>query len=688
VATHVKGRQHGHRRPRRCSDNEGYRALDERSVSSEQGLLEPRGSSNSPTERSRIVCVFDADYAAHGSVVYSAARLLIHQIGDAVSYDVFCSGAYRGPTFRGKVRVTEGQKAHALPGRVRRVVQRVRRLAVRLGINESADRWTSNLIQGEAKLLPRLFDADHIQAVIVFTTDPAFALRIVRLAHIYSTTETPHLIVVTPGDRMDARTAADLDWLGTRLLRDGDLVVERNRTAVPSGRDEPAVKVTAPVFSFLAPEEYPRQLANPRTPVAWPAWIGAGRPYPKRVRDVVLFVRPDWTNCGSGTTFENLARWFRERDSLLIDVGIWPFGENFDPIDRVARVGSEQDNIRAALYFAVRRSTSLLHVMRQAGMLLRWFPRSVARQKMLQYSLAAQPRIIRQAIRHARISHIYLNHYFTYGYVRDFIADRPFFLDTHDIQTVNFIHHNQRNAITRRADRFATSLRDEMEISRMAQRLGFVSQQELDLAALYVDRSRLDYVLPLPRVVACPPRPPGSPARLLIVSSDNLANVQSLNWFFAHVWPMVLQLSEGQALPTLRICGGIDAAMAHVDLPGVAFMGVVPELRTYYDEADLVLLPVITGGGVAIKTLEAVLHERPVLATRHALRGLPDDAVRTIGHEDDPTRYAKSLLAVISDKERHQAQVDRARQAAALLRGYSFYRTLGTAVDAVRLSGP
>ena len=641
---------------------------------------------NATTKRNRIVCVFDADYTAHGSVVYSAVRLLVDQLGDAVSYDVFCQGIYRGPKLKGAASVTEGRRTQPLPRIIERIAARLLRLSMSLRVGESPGRWTSSLEQGEEKLLSRLFGADNIQAVIVFTTDSAFALRIARIAHIYSSTETPHLAVVTPNDRMAPRDAADLDWLGTHLLQDGDLVVNRNRAAIQNDVDEPDIKVTSPIFSFLAPEEYPRQLTNPRDQIDWPAWVGAALPYPRRVRDVVLFVRPDWTNCGSGTTFENLARWFRERDSLLIDVGIWPFTENFDPAGRKARVDSEQENIRAALYFAVRRSTSLLQAVRQIGILFRWFPWSVARQRLLQYSLAAKPRLMQQAISRAKISHIYINHYFTYGYVRGFIAGRPFFLDTHDIQTVNFIHHDQRNAITRRADRFATSLRDEMEIARIATRLCFVSRDELDLAALYIDRSRLDYVLPLPGVTACLPRPRGFPARLLIVSSNNLANEQSLNWFFSHVWPVVLLLSQYQPLPRLRVCGNIDAVMTHVNLPGVEFVGVVPKLWPYYNESDLVLLPIITGGGVAIKTLEALLHERPVLATRHALRGLPDEVVRAVGHEDDPVAYARSLLAAVMDKTTHQARLDRSRQAASLLKKHSFYQTLGKAVDAVRLS--
>lgn len=659
--------------------------MDQSWTGTEEGIVRTKHPLNAAKERNRIVCVFDADYTAHGSVVYGAVRLLIDQFGDTASYDVFCQGDYRGPTLKRAAFVTEGRRAQPLPRIIQHIAARLRRMAISLRISELPGRWASSLERGEEKLLPRLFDADNIRAVIVFTTDSRFALRTARIAHIYSSSETPHLIVVTPNDRMDPRDAADLDWLGARLLHDGDLVVNRSRVEGRNAESHQEIKVNSPVFSFLAPEEYPRQLTNVRAQIDWPAWIGSNVPLPRRVRDVVLFVRPDWTNCGSGTTFENLARWFRERDALLIDVGIWPFGESFDPIDRRQRVDNEQDHIRAALYFAVRRSTSVLQAIRQIGILFRWFPWSVARQKLFQYALAAKPRLMRQALRHAKISHIYLNHYFTYGYVRDVIAGRPFFLDTHDIQTVNFIHHNQRNAITRRADRFAASLRDEMEISNMAARLCFVSRDELDLAALYIDRARLDYVLPLPGVIPCLPRSLDTPPRLLIVSSNNLANQQSLNWFFSQVWPVVLHLSRHQPLPTLRICGGINMAMTHVDLPGVEFVGVVPELWTYYDECDLVLLPIITGGGVAIKTLEALLHERPVLATRHALRGLPDEVVRVIDHEDDPVAYAKSLLAAVFDQATHRARLDQSCRAARLLKEHSFYRTLGKAVDAVRL---
>jgi hypothetical protein len=94
----------------------GYSALDQRVVSSEEGIVRAGRLLNATMERNRIVCVFDGDYSAHGSVVYSAVRLLIDQLGDDVSYDVFCQDVYRGPKFKGAARVTEGQESAPCQG--------------------------------------------------------------------------------------------------------------------------------------------------------------------------------------------------------------------------------------------------------------------------------------------------------------------------------------------------------------------------------------------------------------------------------------------------------------------------------------------------------------------------------------------------------------------------------------------
>ena len=115
---------------------------------------------------------------------------------------------------------------------------RVHQSMVSFHLIESPERWESNLGQNEEKLLEFLFDADNIHAVIVFTANTGLAVRAARLAHTYSSTETPHLIAVTPNDRLDLSTAADLEWLGVQVLRDGGLVVDPNPTIAPGSGKE------------------------------------------------------------------------------------------------------------------------------------------------------------------------------------------------------------------------------------------------------------------------------------------------------------------------------------------------------------------------------------------------------------------------------------------------------------------
>jgi polysaccharide biosynthesis protein PslH len=636
-------------------------------------------------KRNQIIIAFDTYYAANATVVYSATRQLIKQFGPEFEYSLFCQGGYFGPSFDGPESVRVLRVPRILSRRSARRQSWLRRLIEIAHVTEAENRWTSNLRPGEDKLARLLFRAERFHAMVMFAGDPGSALRLSRVAHIYSDATIPHLILVTPDRRIDQGIFADLEWLGVRILRDDDQMIDRPPSVVSLNRiPKPGASPERTAFSFLEWEDYPRQFRGSSNPIDWPVWIGAEQPYSRRVRDVVLFIRPDWMNCGSGTTFESLARWFRGRDALLIDVGVWPYGRPFTAKSRLAQVGAEQQHIGAALYFSARMTSSLARVIHQLPNIGRWYPRTWTRQKLLQNTLAAKPRFMRLAIQRAKISQIYVNHYFTYGYAADFIGNQPFFLDTHDIQAVNFIHDDQRNVLTRRVDRFATSLKDEMEIAGRAARLCFVAPEELELAARFISEDRLDYILPLPNIVPCQPRLPHNPARLLMVASDNPPNIRGMKWFLSNVWPTVLQMTTRP--PNLLVCGSIGETAGREKVPGVQFVGVVDDLRPYYDGCDIVLLPVINGAGVAIKTLEAVLYERAVLATRPALRGLPDKVVEAIGFEDDPIEYAKLMLAIVRDPKRHRLQLERSRRAAELLRQYPFYEILGKAMDSVRLS--
>ena len=98
--------------------------------------------------------------------------------GSAARYEVFCLDTYVGPKFAGAARLSVPRIDGGVVGAVARLGYRLREKMVSFHLIESPGRWESSLDQNERKLLELLFDADNIHAVIVFTANAGFALRL------------------------------------------------------------------------------------------------------------------------------------------------------------------------------------------------------------------------------------------------------------------------------------------------------------------------------------------------------------------------------------------------------------------------------------------------------------------------------------------------------------------------------
>jgi polysaccharide biosynthesis protein PslH len=64
--------------------------------------------------------------------------------------------------------------------------------------------------------------------------------------------------------------------------------------------------------------------------------------------------------------------------------------------------------------------------------------------------------------------------------------------------------------------------------------------------------------------------------------------------------------------------------------PGAEFTGFVEDLVPYLRQADVVISPVLRGGGMRIKTIEALACGKPVVATEKGAEGVAADRVRSL----------------------------------------------------------
>ncbi len=131
--------------------------------------------------------------------------------------------------------------------------------------------------------------------------------------------------------------------------------------------------------------------------------------------------------------------------------------------------------------------------------------------------------------------------------------------------------------------------------------------------------------------------------RVLLVGSDNAVNSRGLHDFLARAWPAV-RAAQPQA--TLHVAGGLGRH--RIDVPGVAWLGIVPDLTAEYAACELVINPSIAGSGLKIKSVEALAQRRPLVAWPNGVAGLEDPAPPYLVATDWDD-FAAQVIALIGD---------------------------------------
>ncbi|WP_371824178.1 glycosyltransferase family 4 protein [Methylosinus sp. KRF6] len=154
------------------------------------------------------------------------------------------------------------------------------------------------------------------------------------------------------------------------------------------------------------------------------------------------------------------------------------------------------------------------------------------------------------------------------------------------------------------------------------------------------------------------PEAPSGPGGedIVIIASNNTANVESVVWFLREVAPKAPDID-------IRIVGNIDLGVRSRAPDEYRryrdwFVGRVDDARRVYENARLVLLPMVKGFGLSIKTLEAMASGLPMIATSAALRGMKEDVMNLgdVTVADDSESFANALRRKAREPRRTEAQ--------------------------------
>jgi glycosyltransferase involved in cell wall biosynthesis len=167
-------------------------------------------------------------------------------------------------------------------------------------------------------------------------------------------------------------------------------------------------------------------------------------------------------------------------------------------------------------------------------------------------------------------------------------------------------------------------LAQELEEMRGADLLLHLNaEEEAEFSALLPEKEHTLLYPPVPEA----PTGPGGPD-IVLIASNNTANVESVVWFLREVAPKAREKAPGVRV---KIAGNVESGV-RARAPEIYdaykdwFLGRVEDLGAVYANARLALLPTIDGHGLSIKSVEAMASGLPLVATTHALRGMRADA--------------------------------------------------------------
>lgn len=101
----------------------------------------------------------------------------------------------------------------------------------------------------------------------------------------------------------------------------------------------------------------------------------------------------------------------------------------------------------------------------------------------------------------------------------------------------------------------------------------------------------------------------------LFVGSYFFGNTKGLKWFCNEVLPLT-------DLHLTIVGSGMEAFVDDIQISSqITIYDNVPDLVPYYEKADFVILPIVSGGGMKVKTAEALKYGKFIIGTHEALEG-------------------------------------------------------------------
>ena len=149
-----------------------------------------------------------------------------------------------------------------------------------------------------------------------------------------------------------------------------------------------------------------------------------------------------------------------------------------------------------------------------------------------------------------------------------------------------------------------------------------------------------------------------TPVLLFLGALDWQPNLQGLTWFLRKAWPVLTKDFPGIRIkiagrnPDEKFVRFIHKTInQRKSASGIDFLGEIDTTESFYLNGALFVVPLLAGGGIRIKILEAMARKCAVISTSIGAAGIPVTHGKDILIADDAQDFTQSIEKMIKEPE-------------------------------------
>ncbi|MBA3662807.1 MAG: glycosyltransferase family 4 protein [Bacteroidetes bacterium] len=138
-------------------------------------------------------------------------------------------------------------------------------------------------------------------------------------------------------------------------------------------------------------------------------------------------------------------------------------------------------------------------------------------------------------------------------------------------------------------------------------------------------------------------------------SMDWMPNQEAADWFLSNCWKKVFHAVHDCKL----VIAGKNMPQRFLKLnqPNVLVIGNINNSKDFYNQHDIMLVPLLTGSGLRIKIIEGMSYGKAIVSTTVGAEGIPVTHGKNILIADNPDDFSAAVIELLNnDEKRHSLE--------------------------------